>query len=235
MVWHPALDMRSESILATFADLLTGPMSRQALAHRDIAAVYRILRNSGVSQASIALKTGQKQSEVSEIISGRQVKSVVLLERIADGLGVPRGWMGLAHESGPAPMVQEDLHSGDLGAANLLRHAVVALQGTAREAIAALRRADDFYHTASDEPLPWEHFGAAVSHMEGRTYFTLSRFGRAGGNRVVHRAAGDQAGDGSPIRIVHGGLAPPQEAAAARRDSACQDLAREVAILRRAA
>jgi transcriptional regulator with XRE-family HTH domain len=189
--------------LATFADLLTGPMSRQALAHRDIAAVYRILRNSGVSQASIALKTGQKQSEVSEIISGRQVKSVVLLERIADGLGVPRGWMGLAHESGPAPMVQEDLHSGDLGAANLLRHAVVALQGTAREAIAALRRADDFYHTASDEPLPWEHFGAAVSHMEGRTYFTLSRFGRAG--RALSTAV-DGARHGVTCTVVNSGL-----------------------------
>jgi hypothetical protein len=34
---------------------------------------------------------------------------------------------------------------------------------------------------------------------------------------------------------VRAGLAPLQQAAAARRDSACQDLAREVAILRRAA
>jgi hypothetical protein len=34
---------------------------------------------------------------------------------------------------------------------------------------------------------------------------------------------------------TRGGLAPLQEAAAARRDSACQDVAREVALLRSAA
>jgi hypothetical protein len=35
--------------------------------------------------------------------------------------------------------------------------------------------------------------------------------------------------------VVWNGRAPWQEAAAARRDSACQDLAREVAMLRSAA
>jgi transcriptional regulator with XRE-family HTH domain len=129
MVWHTALDRRSESVFATFADLLTGPISRQALAHHDIAAVYRILRDAGVSQASIAHATGQKQSAVSEIISGRQVQSVVLLERIADGLGVPRGWMGLAYEPDPAPVAQTDPQTGDLSDANLLRHAVSVLKG----------------------------------------------------------------------------------------------------------
>lgn len=77
--------------MTAFVDLLTGPAARQALARRGIGAVFRILRNAGVSQASIAHATGQKQSEVSEIISGRQVQSVALLERIADALDVPRG------------------------------------------------------------------------------------------------------------------------------------------------
>ena len=37
------------------------------------------------------------QSEISEIISGRRaVVSYDVLVRIGDGLGVPRGWMGLA-------------------------------------------------------------------------------------------------------------------------------------------
>jgi transcriptional regulator with XRE-family HTH domain len=72
--------------MAAPADVLTSSAGRKALFRRDIARVFCILRDAGVSQASIALATGQKQSEVSEIISGRQVQSVVLLERIADGL-----------------------------------------------------------------------------------------------------------------------------------------------------
>src|SRR5437763_2818025 len=118
MVWHLTLDMHAESVLANFADLLAGPASRRALAQRDIAAVYRMLRDEGISQASIAQATGQKQSEVSEIISGRQVQSVVLLERIADGLGVPRGWMGLAYEPDPTATAQDEPQSVDLSDAN---------------------------------------------------------------------------------------------------------------------
>jgi transcriptional regulator with XRE-family HTH domain/tetratricopeptide (TPR) repeat protein len=129
MVWHLTLDRHPESVLSTFADLLTGPEPRRALAQRDIAAVYRMLHDAGVTQASIAHATGQKRSEVSEIISGRQVQSVVLLERIADGLGVPRGWMGLAYEPDTEPAVQEDPQIGDLSGANLLRHAVTLLRG----------------------------------------------------------------------------------------------------------
>ncbi|HYZ36056.1 MAG TPA: helix-turn-helix transcriptional regulator [Pseudonocardiaceae bacterium] len=123
------LDRQAESVLASFAHLLTGPESRRALAQRDIAAVYRMLRDAGVTQASIARATEQTQSEISEIISGRQVQSVALLERIADGLGVPRGWMGLAYEPETAPVVQQDPQAEDLSDANLLRHAVTVLQG----------------------------------------------------------------------------------------------------------
>lgn len=428
--------------MAAFVDLLTDPTSRRALAHRDIAAVYRILRDAGVSQADIALATGQKQSEVSEIISGRQVQSVVLLERIADGLGVPRGWMGLAYESGSAPSAQENPQTGDLSDANLLRHAAtvlrgmpvlgpadpirvrntptpvprrvgpadiaqvvatterlgqlsgdfggipmtsaitvhaqaseallsatmrdpvrkqllvalsdahraaghaaanagsrdlaqqhyvrgmdcageagdtlravvalgylgklelgigepnealklfqlgvaaassalarfrleydcayaLALLGATGEAIAALHRADDSLHAASDELPPWDNFAAATSHMEGCAYFALGRFDRA--TRALSAAtdgmshavgctvnnsgllAAVQLRSGElrsglrtaqqVIRLAKGlrsvwirdSLAPLQEAAAARRDSACQDLAREVALLRSAA
>jgi hypothetical protein len=72
---------------------------RRFLAARDIGSVYRLLQRSGVSQRAIAARTGQSQSEISEIIAGhRQVVSYDLLERIALGLGVPRGWMGLAYE-----------------------------------------------------------------------------------------------------------------------------------------
>ncbi|MBV8932303.1 MAG: helix-turn-helix transcriptional regulator, partial [Kutzneria sp.] len=71
---------------------------RNALAARDVSSVYRQLRRVGVSQRQIAAMTGQSQSEVSEILKGRQVMAYDVLARIADGLGVPRGYMGLAYD-----------------------------------------------------------------------------------------------------------------------------------------
>lgn len=116
--------------MAALADLLTGSSARHALACRDIAAVFRILRDAGVNQASIALATGQRESEVSEILSGRRVQSVEVLRRIADGLGVPRGRMGLAYTPDVAPTQQkaqtEDTSDDD----NLLRHAAIVLCGS---------------------------------------------------------------------------------------------------------
>ena len=49
---------------------------RRALAVRDIPTVYRLLTKTGITQRRIAALTGQRQSEVSEIIKGRQVQSV---------------------------------------------------------------------------------------------------------------------------------------------------------------
>lgn len=72
---------------------------RDALAARDISVVYRLLRMRGVSQRHIAAKTGQSQSEVSEILKGRQVMAYDVLARIADGLQIPRGYMGLAYDT----------------------------------------------------------------------------------------------------------------------------------------
>ncbi len=69
----------------------------RALALRDITTVYRLLRAAGVSQRQIADLTGQSQSEVSEIIKGRRVMAYDVLKRIADGLGIPHGHMGLAY------------------------------------------------------------------------------------------------------------------------------------------
>jgi len=49
-----------------------------------------------MSQHHLAALVGQGQSEVSEILKGRQVLNVLVLERIADGLGIPRALMILA-------------------------------------------------------------------------------------------------------------------------------------------
>ena len=75
---------------------------RRLLAERDIGGVYRLLQRHGVSQRAIAARTGQSQSEVSEIIAcRRRVVTYELLVRICEGLEVPRGWMGLAVENTP--------------------------------------------------------------------------------------------------------------------------------------
>jgi transcriptional regulator with XRE-family HTH domain len=78
---------------------------RAALAARDVSTVYRLLRRVGVSQRQIAAMTGQSQSEVSEILKGRQVMAYDVLARIADGLGIPRGFMGLAYDEATATSV----------------------------------------------------------------------------------------------------------------------------------
>lgn len=73
------------------------PRMRAALARHEISEVYRLLGATGVSQRQIAALTGQNQSEISDINQGRQVQAYDLLARIADGLGIPRGYMGLAY------------------------------------------------------------------------------------------------------------------------------------------
>ena len=83
-------------------DVWDGREMRDALARRDISEVYRQLRRHGVSQRQIAASTGQSQSEVSEILKGRQVMAYDVLARIADGLGIPRGYMGLAYDGATA-------------------------------------------------------------------------------------------------------------------------------------
>ncbi|SHG80679.1 helix-turn-helix domain-containing protein [Streptoalloteichus hindustanus] len=76
------------------------PTMRVALARHDISEVYRLLGRTGVSQRQIAALTGQSQSEICDIVQGRQVQAYDLLVRIADGLSIPRGYMGLAFTDG---------------------------------------------------------------------------------------------------------------------------------------
>ena len=80
---------------------------RAALAARDSGALYRLLRRVGLSQRRIAHLTGQSQSEVSEILKGRQVLNVRVLERIADGLDIPRTRMGVSYGEETPPANKE--------------------------------------------------------------------------------------------------------------------------------
>ena len=69
---------------------------RYALATRDIGRVYQVVHQHGFSQQRIAALTGQSQPEVSAIMKGRRVMAYDVLARIFDGLGVPRGYVGMA-------------------------------------------------------------------------------------------------------------------------------------------
>ncbi|MFR9728050.1 helix-turn-helix domain-containing protein [Saccharopolyspora sp. MS10] len=86
-------------------DVWDRPEMRDALAERNVSEIYKQLRRFGVSQRQIAASTGQSQSEVSEILKGRQVMAYDVLARIADGLGIPRGYMGLAYDGATAMRV----------------------------------------------------------------------------------------------------------------------------------
>jgi transcriptional regulator with XRE-family HTH domain len=86
---------------------------RAALAARDIAGVFRLLQRVGVSQRRIAALTGQSQSEISEILAGRQVVSYEVLTRIADGLGAGRGQLGLAYDDVTAQLVGDATPADD--------------------------------------------------------------------------------------------------------------------------
>jgi transcriptional regulator with XRE-family HTH domain len=138
----------------------TRPEAREALANRDVGAVYWILYQDGVSQREIARRTGQSQSEVSEILHGsRRVRDVEVLERIADGLGVPRPYLRLLTyapgETGAYPEAQgspdsevdEELKRRILIAATSLAALGEVVKGMGEAAELALPPSED-------EPLP---------------------------------------------------------------------------------
>lgn len=91
----------------------------------------------------------------------------------------------------------------------------LGLLGLTRDALTTLRRARDSHEAARAEPRPWPHFATALPHVEGRTYLALGHFDRA---VVAFAAEGDAASHTVTCTM--------------RRDSACQDLARELATLR---
>jgi transcriptional regulator with XRE-family HTH domain len=111
---------------------LTTTAARRALAERDITTVYRLLTQADISQRQIAQMTGQSQSEVSEVLKGRRVMAYDVLVRVAQGLKVPRSWMGLAYDEGAEskdPAVGEEVIDEDMRRRALLAAASIALFG----------------------------------------------------------------------------------------------------------
>ena len=92
----PASDTRPPA--PPWARLYDRPDVRHILAKRDIGGLYRALKDdAGLTQRQLAELTGQSQSEGSDILKGRQVRDVTVLERIAEGLSIPRERMGLSY------------------------------------------------------------------------------------------------------------------------------------------
>jgi transcriptional regulator with XRE-family HTH domain len=87
---------------------LTDPAVLEALASHDIAQVFRFALDTGITQRELAVMVSISQSEVSQILKGRRVQAYEVLERICEGLGIPRELMGLAYTGYEEPEVEED-------------------------------------------------------------------------------------------------------------------------------
>jgi transcriptional regulator with XRE-family HTH domain len=149
------------------------PELRRILTARDVGALYHALKGFGLSQRQIAQRTGQSQSEVSEILKGRQVRDVTVLERIADGLGIPRSYLRLAGvpgedsaysevEGDTDPEVDEEMRRRALMAATSLAALGRVVQELGELAELALPR-------IGDEPLPLRLVMSHVHAIEAVT------------------------------------------------------------------
>jgi transcriptional regulator with XRE-family HTH domain len=161
--------------------LFERPDMRRALAHRDIATVYRILVDHGLSQRRLAELVGQSQSEVSEILKGRQVQSYDVLVRVAEGLGVSRGAMGLSYggDDEGTPLYEDVTE--DMRRRALLAAASVAIFGRPilGELLELPKRPD------SPTPLPAQLGVADVEAMQALTKSLEAEAAYYGGGSAV--------------------------------------------------
>ena len=78
-----------------------------ALRAHDISTVFNFLRARGWSRAAVATATCLTESRFREIALGRRrVTSYEVLERVAEGLHISRGLMGLAFSDDPEPVIR---------------------------------------------------------------------------------------------------------------------------------
>ncbi|MBB5872811.1 hypothetical protein F4553_006245 [Allocatelliglobosispora scoriae] len=81
----------------------------EALRERDIAFVFRFLRSRGLSRSMIAGYTGLAETRVRAIANRHQIVTAYgVLERIAEGLAIPRSLMGLGTAAEELPVRPAD-------------------------------------------------------------------------------------------------------------------------------
>jgi hypothetical protein len=102
------------------------------LASRDVGAIFRFLRGQGWSLTAICVATGISETRIRAVMRGTQrITSYEVLERVALGLSIPRGAMGLAYDppadqslyglSSATGAGQCDHHDGRSGASGAAR------------------------------------------------------------------------------------------------------------------
>jgi transcriptional regulator with XRE-family HTH domain len=134
----------------------TSATVRHILMTHDIAALFRLMRSSGWTQRAIADRVGMRQGDVSDILHGRKVMSVTLLERIAEALYIPRGLMGLAYSPGMSNATQD---------VDLVKHAMKVMLGEESE------RAEYLASPISE----YKQVGKQDAHVINELFLTLQR------------------------------------------------------------
>lgn len=135
----------------------------EALRSRNVAGVFRLLVDSGMSQRTIAEKVGMSQSEVCEVLKGRQVQSYALLLRICEGLDIPRGAMGLSYSG-----VEQDPEAEEVDE-EMRRRALLAAAGMALFGAPVLGEVLELPRPVQPTPLPARLAASDVTAMRSLT------------------------------------------------------------------
>ncbi|MFE4263500.1 helix-turn-helix domain-containing protein [Streptomyces sp. NPDC056883] len=190
----------------------------QALQARDVGRLFVFFRrHTGASQTALGCRVGMSQSDVSAIERGlRQVKTVEVLDRIADGLSIPATLLGLAqddhgqnsdhgkHPDAPAPpawatRVSDETEEDDVRRRNLMTGALglgAALITSSPSAEATpsappeelLARA--LFEPAVGRPVALTQLGTSLA--AAREEFTTAQYVRLG-RRLPHLIAAAEA------------------------------------------
>ncbi|MCG3754673.1 helix-turn-helix transcriptional regulator [Amycolatopsis sp. Poz14] len=140
---------------------------RHALATHDIASVLQTMRAAGWTQRAIAELLGMRQSDVSEVLHGRKVQSVELLERIAEALNIPRGLMGLAYSLDAPRIKTRDV--------NMVEHALNVMVGEEGERVEYL----------SSPVTEYRRIGKADAHVINELFLTLQRLDQQHSGQLI--------------------------------------------------
>jgi transcriptional regulator with XRE-family HTH domain len=143
---------------------------RELLAVRDLGAVFRFLKTRGWSRAAIAAATGLTETRVRAVSQGKQqITSYEVLERIAIGLNIERGLLGLAYTDSdhqpeaPGSANQADVEDEGLDAVELARR--VAASDVSTETLDQLEAAFDELATAYGTARPEDLLRRTRRHL----------------------------------------------------------------------
>ena len=153
-----------------WAELYDREDVRRILAKRDIGALFCVLKNdAGLTQRTIAELVGMSQSEVSDILKGRQVRDVSVLERVAEGLSVPRERMGISYGERGAYGGDVTVAGPSEGVSAVLRRHLIALGAIAAVGAPTVGELLSELSEPSPVPLPSRVGGVHVAQVRDLT------------------------------------------------------------------